>query len=210
MLSLILSSLVLGITFCALPGVIMAESMRRGFARGFWAVLFLELGSLVGDAVWAFLTLAGAALLVQNIIVRFILGLAGTIYLFFLGWFAFRDAYRGGIPESNNTLNHGDFTAGVLLSLSNPMAIAFWLGAGSTAVTANLPNPQWTHYMIFFLVFMSGAFGWCFFMAGLIAWGRKFITPFFFRYVSIGCGLLLLYFGLKSTWVTFKVLKFLK
>ena len=38
---------------------------------------------------------------------------------------------------------------------------------------------------------MAGAVLWCFFMAGLIAWGRQFITPTFFRRINLVCGCLL-------------------
>jgi chemosensory pili system protein ChpE len=43
----------LGLAFCAPPGAVTAETLRRGIHRGFAGALFLELGSLVGDATWA-------------------------------------------------------------------------------------------------------------------------------------------------------------
>ena len=43
----------LGLAFCAPPGAVTAEAVRRGLSRGFRAALLLELGSLVGDAFWA-------------------------------------------------------------------------------------------------------------------------------------------------------------
>jgi hypothetical protein len=47
---------------------------------------------------------------------------------------------------------------------------------------------------------MTGAFLWCFFMAGLVAWGRKFITSAFFRWVNLACGLALGFFALQLGW----------
>ena len=35
------------------------------------------------------------------------------------------------------------------------------------------------------------------FMAGLIAWGRKFVTPAFFRWVNLFCGIALSFFALQ-------------
>jgi len=71
MTTLFLSSLVLGIAFCAPPGIITAEAVRRGLARGFRPALWVELGSLNGDATWAIIALAGAAFVVQNAVARF-------------------------------------------------------------------------------------------------------------------------------------------
>jgi chemosensory pili system protein ChpE len=45
---------------------VTALALRRGLEKGFSAVLFLELGSLIGDATWAIIALVGAAILVQN------------------------------------------------------------------------------------------------------------------------------------------------
>jgi len=47
---------------------------------------------------------------------------------------------------------------------------------------------------------MAGAVLWCFFMAGLIAWGRQFITPTFFRRINLVCGLFLGYFAVQLVW----------
>ncbi len=58
---LFVSAFGLGLAFCAPPGAVTAEALRRGLERGFWSVLLLELGSLVGDATWAALALFGAA-----------------------------------------------------------------------------------------------------------------------------------------------------
>jgi hypothetical protein len=37
-------------------------------------------------------------------------------------------------------------------------------------------------------------------MAGLIAWGRKFVTPTFFRWVNLACGTALGFFALQLGW----------
>jgi chemosensory pili system protein ChpE len=53
MITLFLASFALGLAFCAPPGAITAEALRRGLARGFRPALLVELGSLIGDATWA-------------------------------------------------------------------------------------------------------------------------------------------------------------
>jgi chemosensory pili system protein ChpE len=196
-MNLFVSSLILGIAFCAPPGIVTIEAVRRGMARGFWATLQVELGSLIGDATWAIIALVGLAFLVQNGPARVILGSLGTLFLFYLAWSAFREAKKGGIPETKPSNRQGDFSTGAFLSLGNPFTVAFWLGVGSSTITTSVPDPEWIHFVVFFLAFMLGALIWCFILAGLVVWGRRFVTPVFFRWVNVVCGLLLGYFGIE-------------
>ena len=206
MTTLFLSSLMLGVAFCAPPGIITAEAVRRGLARGFWPALWVELGSLIGDATWAIIALAGAAFVVQNAVARLVLGIVGTLFLLHLAWSALGSAKQGAVPQPKNATGRGDFASGAILSLGNPFAIAFWLGVGSSAVTTHVPNPQLIHLVVFFCAFMLGGLSWCFFLASLITWGHQFVTPIFFRGVNFLCGLFLGYFGLQLLWNTVSLL----
>ncbi|MCX6082487.1 MAG: LysE family transporter [Chloroflexi bacterium] len=195
--SLFISSFILGIAFCAPPGIVTAETVRRGLARGFQPALLVQLGSIVGDSVWAAIALTGVNFLIQNRIANLILTILGMALLARLAFIAFRDALQdveiGTLPTSGKS----DLVTGVLLSLSNPFAIVFWLGV-STSVFSGLPGkPEWLDFVIFFTAFLLGTLLWCFFLAGLVAWGRRFITPAFFRWVNFVCGLALAYFSIN-------------
>src|SRR5215216_7763423 len=93
-MSLFLSSFVLAIAFCAPPGVITTETVRRGAARGFIPALFVQFGSLVGDTTWAIIALTGLAFIVQNNIAKIILSLIGILLMLKLAWDAINDARR--------------------------------------------------------------------------------------------------------------------
>lgn len=202
MLTLAVSSVALAIAFCAPPGVVTAESIRRGLARGYVPALLVQLGSLIGDATWAFIALAGAAFLVQNTAARLLLGLVGAAFLLYLAWAALCDARRGGLPAAQHATARGDFAAGAFLSLSNPFAVAFWLGAGGSVITASVPNPQAIHFVVFFIFFLLGGLAWGVFVSGLIAGGRQWLNAAFFRWVNVLCGLSLAYFGVHLLWQT--------
>lgn len=197
-MTLFLSSFILAIAFCAPPGVVTAETVRQGAARGFLPALFVQFGSLVGDTTWALIALTGLAFLVQNNIAKIILSLAGIVLMLKLAWDALQDARHGKELElASPVSNRGDFANGALLSLGNPLNIVFWTGLGSTVFTSISGRPQPVHFVIFFAGFLGGAVLWCFFMAGLIAWGRKFITPIFFRWVNLFCAIALSFFALQ-------------
>jgi len=197
MMSLAVSSFILGIAFCAPPGIITAETIRRGLMRGFRPALFVQFGSLVGDTTWSLIALTGLAFLVQNNIARIILSVIGILLLLKLAWDALNAAHTDTEIQSASTSERGDFATGALLSLSNPFNIVFWTGIGATAFAGISGAPQLPHFITFFLAFMTGAFLWCFFMAGLVAWGKQWITQNFFRWVNLICGVILIYFAVQ-------------
>lgn len=201
MLSLVFSSLTLGFAFCAPPGVVTAEAVRRGLGRGFWPALWVGLGSMIGDGTWVIIALVGADFLVQNATARLLLGGIGTLFLVYLAVSALREAYKGELPAASNS-ERGDFATGMMLSLGNPFAVAFWLGVGSSTITTSVANPQGIHYVIFFLAIMAAALTWSFFLAWLITRGRRFIQPAFFRWVNLLCGLVLGYLAYRLFWDT--------
>jgi len=198
---LLLSSFILAISFCAPPGIVTAETIRRGTARGFIPALFVQFGSLVGDTTWAAIALTGLAFLIHNPVAKAILSIFGIIFMLKLAWNAFKDARAGsGLNVSALDSGRGDFASGAFLSLGNPLNIVFWTGLGTTVFASIAGGPQPIHFLTFFAGFLSGAILWCFFMAVLVAWGRRFITPTFFRWVNVVCGTALGYFALQLGW----------
>lgn len=197
-MSLFISSFFLAIAFCAPPGVITAETVRRGAARGFIPALFVQLGSLVGDTTWAIIALTGLAFVVQNNLAKIVLSLVGMLLMLKLAWGAIQDARQGKELDTTAHNSHrGDFTNGAFLSLGNPMNIVFWTGLGTTVFASISGRPQPTDFAVFFAGFLGGAVVWCFVMAGLVAWGRRFVTPTFFRWVNLACGLALGFFAVQ-------------
>ena len=198
MTPLLVSSFVLAISFCAPPGIITAETVRRGSARGFFPALYVQFGSLVGDTTWAIIALTGLAFLIQNPIAKTILSLIGIFLMLKLAWDAFKDARQGkGLDVSGNASSRGDFASGAFLSLGNPLNIVFWTGLGTTVFASITGGPEPIHFAVFFAGFLAGAILWCFVMAGLVAWGKQWMTNNFFRWVNLSCGIAMVYFAFQ-------------
>ncbi len=82
MFSLIAFGILMGILFAAPPGIVTAETLRRGVTRGFPAALSVQLGSLIGDATYCVLALAGVAAVVQNPLTQRALGIVSVAFCF--------------------------------------------------------------------------------------------------------------------------------
>src|SRR5512138_1633002 len=114
-MSLFISSFFLAIAFCAPPGVVTAETIRRGTAHGFFPALFVQFGSLVGDTTWAMIALTGLAFIVQNTTARLILSLVGIVLMLKLAWTAVQDARSGKELDTTappRKAGRGDFANG--------------------------------------------------------------------------------------------------
>lgn len=193
----------MGIAFAAPPGVVMTETFRRGIARGFSAALYVQLGSLIGDATYCVLALAGVAVLAQNPITQRVLGIVSVLFLLYL-------AISGIVSELRNTSqatsaqisqrpnnvttpqsgSKNAFLTGMFLSLTNPWAIGFWLSLGGTLASYGAIESGGT-----MALFFTGFFGTCLaFAVGLsllIGVTRRVIPPRVGKWVSIVCSLVI-------------------
>ena len=59
MLAIFLAAMLFGLAFCASPGAVFSETLRRGLTGGFRSALLVQLGSQIGEAVWALIGLTG-------------------------------------------------------------------------------------------------------------------------------------------------------
>ncbi len=192
----------LEVVYCAIPGAVTAEALRRGISRGYRPALLIQLGSLIGDLVWAVIALVGLAVLFESVPVRLGLGLIGCLFMLYLAVKALADAKKGGMPETDVGMERGDFMTGVVLSTSNPFQLAFWLGIGATTIASIAPNPTAEHYIVFMLGFIIAGVLWCPFFAYIVSVGRRFINERTFRIIQVICGIFLAYVGLNLLWST--------
>jgi chemosensory pili system protein ChpE len=169
-LTLFISAFFLGLVFNAAPGAVFAETVRQGVRGGYRAALQVQLGSLVGDALWAILGLVGIGLLLQAESLRLPVGIAGIIYLLWLSY----DSWRASNLEFGTQVNptaaqKGALKAGVLLSVTNPQNIAYWAALGSAMGAVGVSEPSAAQYAVFFAGFMGSSIVWSFACAALVA-----------------------------------------
>jgi chemosensory pili system protein ChpE len=190
------SALVLGLIFSALPDAVNTEAFRRGVKGGFRPAFFLELGSCIGDMVWAVFALIGIAFLMGDRNIQVALGLIGASMLFYLAYRAFMDISHDVIDRPKGISSTWDFVTGMAVSLCNPMELALWLGIGGSAISVAFPDPVLSDFILFLAGYMTGSVIWCFLFTGLVVYGRRFLDHRLFRTVHLLCGLALVYLGL--------------
>ena len=91
----------------------------------------------------------------------------------------------------------------MLISLGSPFQIAFWLGIGGSAIAVLVPNPGPIDFLVFFVGYVVGGIVWSFAYSGLVAYGRRFITPRLYSGINMACGIMMVYFAIVLLWSTF-------
>lgn len=183
----------LGLLFNAAPGAVFTESLRRGLHGGFRPALAVQVGSLVGDAVWAVLGLAGAGALFAVPALRVPLTVGGCLLLCWLGARGLRDAISPA-PAADQEAAHGRsaWYAGAGMSLGNPLNVVYWSGTAGAVNGVLGGEAGFTALAVFFTGFMVSSLAWCFVCAGGIALLRRALPPVAVRVVEGLCGAALL------------------
>ncbi len=170
MLTLFAAAFLLGLVFNAAPGPVFAETVRRSLRGGFRPALAVQIGSLVGDALWAVLGLAGVGLLLQLELLRVPIGIAGVAYLLWLAsdaWHASDSEWAASVARDSD-VSHKALRSGVLLSLTNPQNVAYWAALGSALGAVGVHRPTAVDYSVFFAGFMLSSIVWAFVFAALV------------------------------------------
>ncbi len=197
---LIASAVGLGAAYAAVPGAVNAEALRRGVAGGFRPALLVQVGSLIGDALWAVLGLTGGAALANIDALAVALGLIGAGFLFMLARSALAAAIAERQPAAGAVRSGGSFAVGLVFGLANPAGIAFWAGVGGGLLSLSGGRAAMDQILLFLAAFTVGAWLWGCGMAAAVGWGRQFAGARLFRWVNALCGLALTYFGVRIAW----------
>lgn len=124
-----------GFTYNAAPGIVNLESLRRGLAQGAGAAFRVQLGALVGEAVWAGLAVSSLPLLAQLSVLQMVFGLLGVVWLLKLSWRIWHISHDMLVAPMQIRPQRQHIQAGLVLSLANPSCVMFWLSVGSGLIS---------------------------------------------------------------------------
>ena len=197
---LIVTGVVLAIGYALVPGPVNAETARRGIRDGFRPALGVQLGALAGDVPWAVLSLTGVALLLQGRLLSTVLGLTGAGFLILLAHSAFRSAL-GSDRLVMTACDGSAWRVGLVLSLANPGAIAFWTGVGGGTLAASQEGGTTGVWMLVASYTLASALTGAL-LAALATLGRRWACGPIMRWIDGVCGVTLTWCGVSLLWET--------
>ncbi len=197
MTSILLSAFLLGLIFNAAPGAVFAETVKYSLRGGFKPALYVQLGSLLGDAIWAALGLLGIGLLFQLDFLKQPLLLCTSIYLLWLArdaWLSSNKEFK--LTEDTTKTKKSALYSGATISLINPHNIAYWAALGSAMSTIGIVSPTTSDYAIFFTGFMLSSILWTFFCAAFVSYIFRNSKDRWTKYTYRLCALLFMLLAL--------------
>lgn len=194
-----IQAFILGLLFNAAPGVVFTETIKRGINGGFFPALYVQIGSLAGDALWAILGLLGIGILLNIDILKYPLSIIGIIYLIYLAYDSFisSNVKYEKIVVSKSIKNNA-LKSGIFLSITNPQNIAYWAALGSSFGALGIAEPQTSHYFIFFFGFISSSILWCFVCALAVEKIFKYTNSVIKKYIFRICTIVFLYLAVGT------------
>jgi len=149
---MIFHSLLFGFLFSAGIGPVNIETAKRGLTESFGSALGFFLGNAVIDALYILCVLFGFSLVVDNLILKILLGVFGVAYLVYLGVNNIRDAFKQGVfisdPKSDKScmvregLDAGERTSLRSVRAHHDSAKKKVLNPFLSGILVNLANPM--------------------------------------------------------------------
>jgi threonine/homoserine/homoserine lactone efflux protein len=203
MFQLLSTFFVISLTGALSPGPLSTAAIAEGSRRGKWAGWWLSVGhGLVEGAyvlVIALLLWWGQESILNQPLVAGLIALVGGIFLAWMGWNLTISAWRyqltlGGTDTQE--IRVGLIPTGIIFSISNPYWWIWW------ALIATLYIRQAMGWgiigvLLLYLVHWLADIGWLTGLAWLTGSGRALISPGGYRWIMLGCGVILFLFGLS-------------
>jgi chemosensory pili system protein ChpE/L-lysine exporter family protein LysE/ArgO len=199
-LTLLATAFGLGLLFNAAPGPVFAATVQLGVRGGYRPALAVQLGSIVGDAVWAILGLTGVGVLLELERLRTAIGVAGILYLVWLAWDSWSASRRElsvDAPRSGGDVRRA-WREGMALSLTNPQNVGYWAAIGSALAGLGIAEPSLGAYAAFFSGLMLASVVWAFLFAALVGRVLGGAGKRYARIVYLACALAFLGLALLS------------
>ncbi len=191
----------LGLGLSAAPGALNVETARRGLRDGFGPALTVQVGALLGDAIWV--GAAGLVLAVglpTSLVAPACLVLGGSTLL----WTAWRILAPSAARRPRHLAapaglraRHRGLAFGAALAVSSPLTMVFWAAVqtmlheqlGRSATPGELGAVA--------AVYVAGVLVWGVGLAAVTAAGRRLVRPGAGRLLNLGCALLLALWGVQ-------------
>lgn len=174
---LLVDTFVLGLVLSAAPGALNVETLRRALSHGFRLAIPVQLGALVGKAIWlALATVAARANVITESAASVLIGLGGIC----LVWSALRSRPIRAPEVSGSDASpgrRGAFALGAVLALVSPLPATFWVGVQSL-VADHLGRALGAGELVMVAgCYLATALIWAVGFTALTAWTRSRVTP---------------------------------
>jgi len=191
-------SFVVGLSGAMAPGPVLTVTISETLKRGFKAGPLIILGHAILEIILLALIGLGLGPFFEHPIVVMVFMSAGGLVLLWMGIQMIRTNKRiteEALSATGTPSPYGPVLAGIVLSVSNPFWIIWWVTIGMGFVTQSLQ-----HGMIGLACFYCGHIlsdlAWYSFVSFSVSAGRRLCPPMVYRVLFLLCGTMLTVLGL--------------
>ncbi len=197
LLTIFAGAFVVGLSGAMAPGPVLTVTISETLKRGFRAGPLIVLGHAILEIVLLLLIAAGLGPFFQHPVVTTVFLSAGGVVMLWMGGQMVvtnkrttEDALNAKGAESP----YGPVLAGIVLSISNPFWIIWWVTVGMSFVTQSLQFGI-AGLLSFYFGHILADLAWYSFVSFSVSAGRRLCPPMLYRIIFIACGIALLCLG---------------
>jgi threonine/homoserine/homoserine lactone efflux protein len=205
LLTIFAGAFVVGLSGAMAPGPVLTVTISESLKRGFKAGPLIVLGHAVLEILLLALIGAGLGPFFQHPVVSTVFMAAGGIVLLWMGGqiiVTSKSATENALNASGEASRFGPVAAGIVLSVTNPYWIIWWVTVGMGFVTQSLQFGI-TGLLSFYLGHILADLAWYSLVSFSVSAGRRLCPPLLYRIIFIVCGIILLGLGGMFLWQVF-------
>ncbi len=197
LLTIFAGAFVVGLSGAMAPGPVLTVTISETLRRGFKAGPLIVLGHAVLEMVLLLLIAAGLGPFFEHPVVTTVFLSAGGAVLLWMGGqmvVTNKRTTEDALNAKGADSPYGPVLAGIVLSLTNPFWIIWWVTVGMGFVMQSLQFGI-AGLLSFYFGHILADLAWYSFVSFSVSAGRRLCPPMLYRIVFITCGLALLGLG---------------
>lgn len=200
-------SFLVGLSGSVAPGPLLTYNIQLTCRKGFWSGPKLILGHIILEGALILGLIWGLGRFIQLPATRITIGLLGGMMLIWMGYdLIFKESKRGissslevaaatETPPAVRMTDLNPVLAGMVVSISNPYWLMWWVMVGLAMITQALKF-SWVGVFCFYLGHILSDLGWYSLISGALVKGRHFLSDGVYRGLLFVCGLFLFFLAL--------------
>lgn len=197
MLSLFLTNVLLGLSIALPVGTVTIEMTKQGLKNGFWHGWMVGVGGMTIDFLLMVALFLGLAPILAAPTIQTGMWLLGALFLLYIAYDSIKNADKQItiIGEKTTKKLLSSYKNGLLVAIS-PSNLVFWISVFGTFLSSSFSEGSELSFIVAGLGILAGIQVHDIGLMSIVAGTRKVVNETFVKWVSIGAGLILSYFGI--------------
>lgn len=189
----LLSAVAISLSGVLAPGPVFTVAVAKGHRDGM-AGAWIGVGHGLVEFPLMAAIYFGFGTILSHLTVRTVIALLGGAVLIYMGQDMIRARNRP--VEDAAAIPHDAVTSGLITSAANPYFLLWWATVGASLIERSLKFGL-LGFLAFAILHWLCDFSWYLCVSMSVNKTRRFWSPKAHKYLFLGCGILLLYFGLS-------------